>query len=235
MIASEVRSSDSNEARHLPPLENGDQLEASEFLRRYEGMPATKKAELVGGVVFMASPVRIRQHATPDSWIQTWLGVYALRTLGVESAINATALLNQDDVVQPDGLLRLLPECGGQTQIDERGCLIGAPELVAEIAASSAALDLHGKLAAYRRSGCREYLVWQPEERVVHWWSVEQNELTALPVESDGTIRSLVFPGLWLDQPALLRGDGSALLATLDRGMASPEYLRFREHLKAGL
>src|SRR5437867_9380755 len=98
-----------------PPLENGDRLTAREFLRRYEAMPHLKKAELIEGVVYMGSPVRIKQHARPDGIIQTWLGVYSVETPGTENAINATDRLDVDNVPQPDGLLRVLPECGGRS------------------------------------------------------------------------------------------------------------------------
>jgi len=101
-------------AEDVPPLENGAHLSASEFLRRYETMPEVKKAELINGVVYMASPLRIDRHGEPDNLIQTWLGVYSIATPGVKSASNSTTRLGPDDVPQPDALLRILPECGGR-------------------------------------------------------------------------------------------------------------------------
>jgi hypothetical protein len=85
-----------------PPLENGAHLSACEFLRRYEAMPELKKAELIGGVIYMASPVRLNQHGEPDSLVQTWLGTYGIATPGVKAATNATTRLGPDDVPQPD-------------------------------------------------------------------------------------------------------------------------------------
>src|SRR5437773_5447360 len=109
-------------------LENGAHLSASEFLRRYETMPEVK-AELVNGIVYMASPVRLDQHGEPDSLIQGCLCNYAIATPGVKSATNSTARPGPADVPQPDGLLRLLPQCGGQARSDPKGYLQGAPEL----------------------------------------------------------------------------------------------------------
>jgi len=40
-------------------------------------------------------------------------------------------------------------------------------------------------------------------------------------------IRSDVFPGLWLDVPALLKGDLARVLATLQRGLRSVEHAEF--------
>lgn len=141
-------------AEPIPPLENGDRLTAREFLRRYLAMPHVRKAELIHGIVYMGSPVRLDRHGEPDNLIQTWLGSYSIATPGVRAAANSTTRLGPDDVPQPDALLRILPECGGQSRLDAAGYLLGAPELVVEIAASSVSLDDGDKLVAYRPPAC---------------------------------------------------------------------------------
>ena len=213
--------------RDVALLENGAHLSAHEFLRRFEAMPEVKKAELINGVVYMGSPVRLDRHGEPDSLIQTWLGNYCIATPGVKHAINSTARLGPDDVPQPDGLLRILPECGGQTRLDAKGYLLGAPELAVEVAASSASLDVREKLASYRRAGVREYLVWRTEDDALDWWVLEDDEYRPLAAGDDGVLRSRVFPGLWLNAEALLAGDGPRLMATLHKGLASPEHAAF--------
>src|SRR5438874_1650273 len=135
----------------VEPLENGDRLTAKEFLRRYQAMRQVKKAELIEGIVYMGSPVRLAQHGEPDNLIQTWLGYYAARTPGTRCATNATDRLDVDNVAQPDALLRIISECGGRSHIDAAGYLSGPAELVAEVAASSASLDWNDKLRVYRR------------------------------------------------------------------------------------
>ena len=82
---------------------------------------------------------------------------------------NATLRLDLDNEPQPDGYLRLLPECGGQARLVD-GYVTGAPELIVEIAASSASYDLHEKLNAYRRNGVREYVVWRVWDQAVDWF-----------------------------------------------------------------
>lgn len=47
------------------PLENGDQLTRCEFETGYDKMPHLKKAELIKGIVYMGSPLRINQHGKP--------------------------------------------------------------------------------------------------------------------------------------------------------------------------
>ena len=147
----------------VPPLENGDRLTRSEFERRYEAMPRLKKAELIEGVVYVGSPVRHDQHGQPDSDTHTWLGTYRRGDAGTTAANNTTARLDLDNEPQPDILLRIAR--GGHSQIGEDGYVEGAPELVVEIAASSASYDLHDKLRAYRRSGVQEYIVWRTLDR----------------------------------------------------------------------
>ena len=220
----------------IPPLEMGDHLSASEFLRRYEAMPDVKKAELIDGIVyFMASPVRLQQHGEPDNLIQGWLCNYVIATRGVKAATNSTVRLGPDDVPQPDGLLRLLPECGGHSRLDAKGYLIGPPDLAAEIAASSVSMDVREKLASYRRAGVREYLVWRTEDEAVDWWTLEEDEYRPLPADAAGVRKSRAFPGLWLSVPALLAEDGAALMAVLQQGLASPEHAAFVADLNGKL
>jgi Uma2 family endonuclease len=221
------------ECRTLPPLENGDRLSAHEFLRRYEGMPEVKKAELIDGLVYMPSPVRLTQHAEPDSLVQGWLAVYAMKTAGVRAAVNATVRLGPDDVPQPDALLRILSECGGRTSVDAKGYLRGAPELVVEIAASSASIDAGHKVQSYRRAGVVEYLLWRTEDTAVAWWSLENDEYQPLIPDSAGVLRSKVFPGLWLNVPALLGANGPGLLATLEAGLTDNAHAAFLKKLGA--
>jgi hypothetical protein len=229
---SEPARSGENAEGSLPLLENGAHLSAREFLRRYEAMPEVKKAELINGIVYMGSPVRLDQHGEPDGLVQGWLCFYAVATPGVRHATNSTTRLDSDDVPQPDGLLRIVPECGGQARVDAKGYLQGGPEMVVEVAASSVSLDVREKLAAYRRAGVREYLVWRTEDGAVDWWVLEDDEYRSLPAGPDRVYRSRTFAGLWLNVPALLARDGAKVMATLQQGLGSPEHAAFAADLQ---
>ena len=217
----------------VPPLENGDFLTATEFLRRYEAMPELKKAELIDGRVFIPMPVRYTQHAKPDSHVQGWLYHYAINTPGVESATNSTVIFDEESVPQPDALLRITSECGGQSRPNPDGYLVGAPELIVEVAASSASLDLHDKLRAYRRNRVREYLVWRTLERQFDWFVLEADEYVRLAPDPEGNISSRLFPGLVLAVPALLKLDGSQVIRVLDSHLRTPEHQAFIERLQS--
>jgi Uma2 family endonuclease len=215
----------------LPPLENGDRLTRYEFERRYNAMPHLKKAELIEGVVYMAAALRFRSHGQPHGNLITWLGNYKVATLGVELGVEPSIRLDLDNEPQPDAVLLIEESYGGQAQLSEDDYIEGAPELVAEIAASSAAIDLGDKKRAYRRNGIKEYIVWQVFEQKLNWFYLSEGEYEPLPIGEDGVIRSLVFPGLWLAVEELLDGNMARVLAVLQEGLASPEHVAFVKQL----
>jgi len=200
-------------------LENGDRLTRREFERRYEAMSHLKKAELIEGVVYMASLLKFKGHGKPHAHIMTWLGTYEAATPGVELGDNATVRIDADNELQPDALLRL--EEGGTSRLTEDDYVEGAPELIVEIAASSASYDLHDKLKVYRRNQVQEYLIWRVYERQFDWFRLTEGEYIKLEANADGIICSQVFPGLWLDKAALLSGDLTKVLTILGQGLAS--------------
>ena len=215
----------------VPPLEGGDRLSRDEFERRYAGSPHLPNAELIEGVVYVAAAVRAKSHGQPHGFVMTWLGVYQALTPGVGLGDNTTVRLDAENEPQPDGLLRI--EVGGQSHITEDDYIEGAPELVAEIAASSASYDLHDKKEAYRRNGVQEYLVWQVFEQKVDWYRLQDREYKLLQPDRDGVVKSQVFPGLWLAVPALLAGEMAKVLAVLQAGLSSSDHAKFVEALAA--
>ncbi len=217
----------------LPPLEQGDSLTRDEFESRYHAMPRVRKAELIEGKVYVPSPVRRKSHGEPDCALITWLGVYRALTPGVRCANNATVRLDEKNEPQPDADLRIEEAYGGQAIISQDDYLEGAPELVVEIAASNAAHDLHEKLTVYRRNGVREYIVWATFDAQVQWFSLETDAGELLPADEQGIVRSRVFPGLWLDVPALLQDDLAQVLRCLQKGLASAEHQQFVADLES--
>lgn len=211
----------------IPPLTSGDRLTRPEFERRYSAMPKVKKAELVEGIVYMASPLRFEPHAEPHGNLIGWLWTYKIATPGVRMGDNPTVRLDLDNEPQPDAVLLIDPICGGNVRLSEDGYIEGAPELIAEISASSAAIDLRDKKRAYCRNGVQEYIIWQVFERQVDWFSFQEGEYVSLVADDRGIIRSQIFPGLWLDARALLDGQMQQVLATLQTGLSSLEHQTF--------
>ncbi len=146
------------------PLHSGDRLTQPEFHRRYEAYPEDAKFELIGGIVYMGSPLR-RPHGSYHPKLSFVLSLYEQGTPGLEVLDNTTVILGAESEPQPDLALRILPEYGGQSATNADDYVVGAPELAAEIAHSSEALDLHAKKDDYRHAGVREYLVLCLRER----------------------------------------------------------------------
>jgi Uma2 family endonuclease len=201
-----------------------------EFHRAYRLMPEDFKAELIGGIVYVSSPLR-RFHATRHLPLGTALFLYAGRTAGLEAGDNGTVILGEEDEPQPDLTLRILPEFGGQSRTTGDDYIEGAPELAAEIAHSTRALDFHAKKDAYAAAGVLEYIVLSLGDRSMTWFDLKRGrELRPGP---DGVIRSEVFPGLWLDPAALFAMDAGRVVAVIEAGLASPEYAAFAARLTA--
>jgi Uma2 family endonuclease len=209
-------------------LQNGDRMTREEFHRLYEQTPEGFKAELIGGIVYVASPL-YPAHGKPHMHLSAVVAAYEARTPGVDASDNTTILLGSEGEPQPDLYVRILPECGGQSATSDEQCVVGAPELIIEVANTSRAIDLHGKKKDYARYGVREYLVHCVTEQQLHWFDLAAGK--ELGPDAAGIVRVQTFPGLWIDGPALLAHDYSRLMKTLEAGLATPEHAAFVELL----
>lgn len=215
-----------------PPLESGDRLSREEFLRRYEAMPENVKAERIEGIVYMpAAAVTADFHGVPHAHLMGWLTWYRAFTPGVEVADNSTTHLDLDNDPQPDACLYVLPSHGGRVKTNEKGYILGAPDLIVEVSGSTASYDLNAKLNAYRRNGVREYLVHRVYDGDFDWFILREGQYDRLAPDAQGIFQSREFPGLWLKPDALLAGDLAEVLRVLQLGLASPEHQAFVQRL----
>jgi Uma2 family endonuclease len=216
----------------LPPLVAGQHLDQPTFHERYEAMPPETRAELVGGIVYMPSPLSI-DHGEDDNDISGWLFHYKAFTPGVSSPNNATVKLDPAGEPQPDCQLRVPRELGGQSYVDDDGYIVGAPELLVEIARSTLDYDLNTKKSDYERAGVTEYVVIAVDSNEVHWFIRRGDHFEDWPAGEDGIYRSEVFPGLWLDAQALFAEDRQRLIKVLEQGLATAEHAAFAAKLAA--
>ena len=201
------------------PLESGDRLTRAEFHARYCARPDIKKAELVRGVVYVASPVRQKFHGRQHGMAVTWIGDYVAATPGVDMGDNATVFLDPDTEVQPDVCLYYDPPRQGGARLTDEGYIEGAPQVVFEVAASSVSYDLHDKLEAYRRGGVHEHIAWRVIDGQIDWRRLENGEYALVEPDEHGVIESTVFPGLRLNVRAMLAGDRAGVRSTLEAGL----------------
>jgi Uma2 family endonuclease len=210
----------------VPPLVDGEHLDQPTFHERYEAMPPETRAELVGGVVYMPSPMRL-DHGRESRFVAGWLDRYERFTPGVGGADAATVKLDLRGEPQPDHFLLIEPECGGQITVDAEGYCVGAPELVAEISRSTRQHDLVRKKADYERAGVQEYVVVELDPDRIHWFIRRGDHFEAMRPGRDGIYRSKVFPGLWLDPGALFAKDRNRRDDVLEQGVQSPAHAAF--------
>lgn len=213
-------------------LVEGQRLDQPTFHALYKAMPPATRAELIDGVVHMPSPVG-DAHGRAHVPVIMWLGSYVENTPGVEVLDNATIILGWKSELQPDALLRVLAESGGRSRIAQ-GYVSGAPELVVEISKATRYVDLGPKLHDYERAGVLEYVVRAIEPDEIYWFSQEQGALVRRATDDDGLHRSTVFPGLWLDPGALLKGDTRRNRDVVDLGCTTLEHARFVAQLTGG-
>jgi Uma2 family endonuclease len=213
------------------PLMNGDRMTQAEFHRAYEAYPEDTKFELIGGIVYRASPLR-RRHGRNHVVLSYLLEHYASETLGLELLDNATTILGEESEPQPDLTRRILSEFGGQSRETKQDYVEGPPELLAEVAHSSRAIDLHRKRDDYELAGVQEYIVLSVEEPKLLWFDFTAKD--SIKPDRSGIARSRAFPGLWINVPALLAGQRKALIATLNLGLKSRAHSAFVKKLEAG-
>lgn len=209
-------------------LRSGDSMTREEFHQLYEKMPEDFKAELLGGIVYVASPLK-NLHSKNHMRLSSIFDAYEAATPGVQAGDNATVFLSKTDEVQPDLFLRILPKHGGQTRDTNDGYIAGAPELIGEIAYSSRSVDLHIKRKRYAKAGVIEYLVVCLDPREIYWFDFRTGR--TLEPDSCGILRSRVFPGLWVGSDALIDLEYAELMETLKQGLATSDHLAFVNRL----
>ena len=224
----------SDRSGEIPPLRNGDRLALAEFERRYNAMPNLKKADLIEGVVYIEPTVTF-PHGRANADVVGWMGFYQMVTPRVIGSVRASIRLGPRSEVQPDSLLLIAPEAGGQSRVGADGLLEGPPELVAEVTFNASSYDLHDKFKLYQRSGVREYIAWRLEDEEIDWFVSREGRFDRLTPCRRGWLRSECFPGLWLDQVALIQDKLSDVQETVKQGLASPEHAAFvAKLLRAG-
>jgi len=217
----------------IPLLYPGDHLTQEEFHRRYEAYPDETHFELIAGIVYMMAPAGF-EHGKSGYDIIGVFSAYEAATPGVLGASAPTVILGPDSEPEPDVVLMIAPENGGQTRlrrVKHKDYIEGAPELVVEVAYSSVAIDLHSKRSDYQRAGVREYIVICLNERSVRWFNLAADK--ELEIGADGVLKCQQFPGLWIDTRALLHRNANRLISTLQQGLNSHEHQEFVSQLAA--
>jgi len=184
-------------------------MSRAEFHRIYSECEELHGVELIEGVVYLASPIKLKGHGAEQTLAIVWLDTYASLHESVVGAGPATVLLDDQNEPEPDAMLFF-----DRPERYEDGYLVGPPELIVEIANTSVSRDLHQKKRAYARAGVAEYIVWRVQDAAIDWFRLESGEYKTVAAAA-GRIESATFPGLVLDVPAMLARDRKRVLAAL--------------------
>lgn len=216
----------------IPPLRDGDCLTADEFERRWDAMPYLKHAELIEGRVYMnAAALRWDWHSVPNGVLLLVIPTYAGHTPGVWFGPDPSVRMEPSSIPQPDGVLRIVEECGGRSRV-ENGYVVGGPEFVAEISGSTERHDLREKKELYRRTTVQEYLNWNVLEEQIVLFRWEAGTYVEVKPDADGILKSQILPGLWFDPVAMLQSDRLRVMEVLHLGLQAPEHQAFVQELK---
>ena len=198
-------------------LFEGNRLDQPTFHRLYEQTPPGFKAELIGGIVHVASPLRVT-HGRFHTLLMTWLANYMRATPGTDVLDGATVILGDESEPQPDACLRFEH---GASRVSEDDYCVGPPELLIEVSHSTVTKDLVHKRDDYERNNVGEYLVLViPESRAIWFVRGKEGDFVELsPI--DGKLQSRIFPGLRLDAEAFFQRDYGRVMTVLNEGLAS--------------
>lgn len=212
-------------------LRAGDRLSQKDFHTAYCKAPEGYRAELIAGMVFEPAPSGV-EHGEHHALLSGVLHDYKAKLRHLQLVDNTTVILSSIDEVQPDLSLRIRPPHGqsSNVKLKKANYIKGAPELVAEISLSSKAIDLHLKKERYEQLGVLEYLVVCVEEPGEVFWFDFKAGKRLVPTK-EGILRSICFPGLWIDAPALLSCDSDRLSKVLSRGKRTKAYKEFANRL----
>jgi len=178
----------------LSRVEVAERMTAEEFFRR---APETQKAELIDGVMIMASPPTDR-HEKLQIFLLRLISEYVEQLdLGEVRGSRTAVALAEDQVAEPDVLFVAKARAG---IIGDAG-VFGAPDLVIEVlSASTAAYDRGPKFRAYERAGVHELWLIDPYGPAgTEFYQRAGAAFKPVMPDANGVVHSIALPGFKLN------------------------------------
>lgn len=183
-------------------VEVAERMTAKEFFR---DAPEDRKAELIDGVLIMASPP-LTVHERLFSFLFRLLGTYAEdRELGQVLGSRTAVALDANNAPEPD---ILFVSAQRHYIVEEKG-VMGAPDFVIEIlSAGTARYDRGDKFDAYERAGVRELWLIDPYGPAgTEFFRLEDRRFQPFMPDEDHIMRSVTVDGFWIDVNWLWPGE----------------------------
>lgn len=176
-----------------PANQNEDLVTFEEFCQVIQD---GQKADLIDGVVYMASPDTDPANDL-NGLLWSLLRMFdSARQLGGEVRGSRFAcFMDAMNAPEPD----VIYISGARKHLIQRLGFQGGPDVVIEIVSrDSRHRDYHLKRDLYEDAGVTEYWIVDPRERMFTALHLENEKFVEMPVSSDGVFRSQAIAGFWL-------------------------------------
>ncbi len=177
-----------------------------------------QKADLLDGVIYMASPENT-DHNDMVSWLGAILRQFVEeRHLGRVTINRVAFRLSPKNAPEPDlGFVR-----ADRAAIIKSGYVDGPPDVAVEfVSPDSAERDYELKREAYEAAGVREYWLIDADEGRAKFFRLESGAFMEIPTEDQG-YHSLAIPGFWMDMRWLWQRPLPNSRAIVERLLAHP-------------
>jgi Uma2 family endonuclease len=188
-----------NQAMPRSPNTRTDRITVEEF---YQLVPDGQKADLLDGVIYMASPDSIRSNDLTGFIEYLMRGFNAARKLGGRVFVTRVAYrLSKYTAPEPD-----VGYVGpNRVHLIRATDVKGGPSAAVEVVSrESKARDYIKKKRAYQKANVTEYWIIDPIKESVEFNRLENGVYQVVALEDGHIFQSTVLPGFWLDVNWLL-------------------------------
>ena len=179
-----------------------------------------QKADLLDGVIYIASPDTKRSNAIGFFIAYLLEGYTTAKNLGGFTFISRFACKITDlRAPEPDaGYVR--PE---RLHLVHEGHMDGGPDIAVEVVSrDSRSRDYGEKRELYEAAGVMEYWIVDPLQRRVEFLRLQEGRYELVPLENNNLFRSQVIPGLWLNVDWLLAKPVPRAYSCLEQVLKNP-------------
>ncbi|MDX1946239.1 MAG: Uma2 family endonuclease [Pirellulaceae bacterium] len=161
-----------------------------------------QKADLIDGVIYMASPDTTRSNALTGLIYYLFEGFTAARDIGGFSFVTRFACKFTDTRAPEPDVGYVQPE---RLHLVKEGYVDGGPDIAVEIVSrDSRSRDYGEKRELYEAAGVLEYWIVDPLQRRVEFLRLVSGKYVLIPLEENRIFRSEAIPGLWINIEWLL-------------------------------